>query len=211
MYECVPLLCNCLSAVHKYKCSGSVICLCGRGLHLLVRALALPTRSTSSPSSQKPWLLKGSFHHWTTPLFGFPPLTSYSRLLSIPLLTGFCSNSQMDGSFSRFQKTFTACTFLFIYAMLDKQACALPMVCILLIWWQTDTMYLGILRLRVLVPCCKRLCLDVAMSSGGHVILLQPSGSTITECVCVLAAASVDTGVQGEGMIGNQQSTKVLP
>lgn len=42
------------------------------------------------------------------------------------------------------------------------------------------------------------------MSSVGHVIWPRPSGRTITECLCVLAAGSVATRLQGEGMIGNR-------
>ena len=66
--------------------------------------------------------------------------------------------------------------------------------CFLINFVKTLTRYVCVLHLCVCVPCCKRLCLSVAMSSGDHVILPRPSGRTITECECVLAAGSKGRG-----------------
>lgn len=70
-----------VSIPHMLKCSGSVVGLCGRGSHALVRALALPTWSTSPPSKVKALIVKRQhlsllhcswiWHHCSDPPFLF--------------------------------------------------------------------------------------------------------------------------------------------
>lgn len=81
------------------------------------------------------------------------------------------------------------------------QACSFPRVCSFFLSDFTETRALHLCILHLCACVLVRLCLGVAMSSGDHVIWPRPSGRTIAECVCVLAAGSVTTRVRGVGMI----------
>lgn len=80
-------------ASHTLKCSGSVVGVCGRGSHTLVRALALPTWSTSPPSKVKALIVKRQhlsllhcswiWHHCSDPPFLFLNL-EFAPLICIP-------------------------------------------------------------------------------------------------------------------------------